>query len=323
MRELDLLSGCARKDLLDIDQQGDLFRPTSDDPQIIFNLAQPLSPGWYELTLEAGAQQRLRPHIQFDFGIGFHTIFSAVLTRSGATRYKCAVRLHQTVRRLRLDLPKSSSDVHLRRFVVRRVSGGALVALLMRKAIRAFTTKPVAFVQSIPFLLRSLGKSHFVNFRGTSLSIGETGYKGWIQRHDYIESRDRQELLCELDGISDKPLISVIMPVYNPPVRFLDQAIASVVNQVYENWQLCIADDHSTDPAIKACLEKWRRRDSRIEVCYRQENGHISEASNSAFALAKGSWVAMVDHDDILRPHALAEVALAIAPAARLPDHLL
>src|SRR5690606_11285231 len=67
-------------------------------------------------------------------------------------------------------------------------------------------------------------------------------------------------------------------------------------------------------------LAAYAAKDARIKVAFRKENGHISEATNSAFELASGSWIALMDHDDILRPHALAEVALEIAkhPQAEL-----
>ena len=108
------------------------------------------------------------------------------------------------------------------------------------------------------------------------------------------------------------PLISVVMPVYNPPVKLLCEAIESVLSQTYENWELCIADDCSTKGYVKSILEKYQRKDKRIKVVFRKENGHISEASNSAIKIAEGEWVALLDHDDLLAPHALFCVVDAI-----------
>ncbi len=102
------------------------------------------------------------------------------------------------------------------------------------------------------------------------------------------------------------------MPVYNTPKRSPREAIESVRNQIYDNWQLCIADDFSTMPHVRKILAEYASRDSRIKVLYRTRNGHISEATNSVFELADGEWIALLDHDDVLRPHALAEMALEI-----------
>ena len=110
----------------------------------------------------------------------------------------------------------------------------------------------------------------------------------------------------------EPPLISIIMPVYNTPEPYLRSAIDSVLAQVYENWELCIADDASSDGHVRGILEEYASKDSRIKLCFRRENGHISAASNSALSLATGDYMALLDHDDELAPHALAAVALEI-----------
>jgi O-antigen biosynthesis protein len=106
----------------------------------------------------------------------------------------------------------------------------------------------------------------------------------------------------------NQPLVSIIMPTYNSPLNFLAQAIESVQAQVYPHWQLCIADDASSDKRVQAFLEDAAAKDSRISVVLRGQNGHISESSNSALAIAKGEWVALLDHDDLLHPLALYEL---------------
>jgi len=105
------------------------------------------------------------------------------------------------------------------------------------------------------------------------------------------------------------PLLSVVMPVYNTPEGFLRAAVASVQRQVYPHWELCIADDASTEPHVRCVLENLAATDGRIRVEYRPHNGHIAEASNSALRLARGEFVALLDHDDALYPHALYLVA--------------
>ena len=113
------------------------------------------------------------------------------------------------------------------------------------------------------------------------------------------------------------PLISVLMPVYNPAPLFLDEAIASVRAQSYPAWELCIADDASTDPAVSACLQRHAAEDDRIRLVRRSANGHISAATNSALEVARGQWCAFMDHDDLLHRHALARMFLAIGTNPR------
>ncbi len=105
-----------------------------------------------------------------------------------------------------------------------------------------------------------------------------------------------------------KPLISILMPVYNPPVKYLKMAIESVLEQIYGNWELCISDDNSSDPEIRELLEVYRIQDNRIKVTYRDTNGHISINSNSALALANGEFIALLDHDDLLTTDALFQI---------------
>ena len=137
-------------------------------------------------------------------------------------------------------------------------------------------------------------------------------YYNWIKIHDEITPQIRQDLNRKMAALSRKPLISVLMPVYNTKPEWLTQAIESVRNQIYPHWELCIADDCSTDPRIRRLLEKHAAMDPRIKVIFRDSNGHISAASNSALALVKGDFVALLDHDDKLPEHALCAVAEAI-----------
>lgn len=133
---------------------------------------------------------------------------------------------------------------------------------------------------------------------------GVNGYEEWVKRYDTLDDRQRELMKSNIQKM-DSPLISVLMPVYNPEPAWLAAAIESVKNQVYPNWELCIADDASTDPRVKRLLNQCAESDDRIKVVYREQNGHISEASNSALAVATGKWIALLDHDDLLAATAL------------------
>jgi glycosyltransferase involved in cell wall biosynthesis len=82
-----------------------------------------------------------------------------------------------------------------------------------------------------------------------------------------------------------------------------------VLDQVYPFWELCIADDCSTDPHVQDVLNQYAKKDSRIKIIYRDINGHISAATNSAISLAKGEFICLMDNDDEIAPHALFEFA--------------
>ena len=138
-------------------------------------------------------------------------------------------------------------------------------------------------------------------------------YEAWLQVNTWNEKRERH-LRQRLHTFKDAlPRISVVVPVYNPDAEFLTKMIASVTNQVYENWELCLADDCSSDPSVLQVLRDAECLDSRIRVVYRTENSGISEATNAAATIATGEFLAFMDHDDELTPDALAEIALYIA----------
>lgn len=112
--------------------------------------------------------------------------------------------------------------------------------------------------------------------------------------------------------LKNKPLISFIIPVYNIEKEFLVDCLNSILMQTYQNFEICIADDNSTNKETLATLKEYEQKDKRIKVIYRKENGHISKATNSALEITSGEYIALMDDDDILASNALYEIALAI-----------
>lgn len=144
-----------------------------------------------------------------------------------------------------------------------------------------------------------------------SKSSGDELYQRWLVKNSprKADFRSKAEVIKVL---SYQPLISIIMPVFNTPDDFLRQAMDSVLDQIYPNWQLCIADDASTASNVMVTLEEYASKDDRIKILYRRENGHISASSNSALELATGEFITLFDHDDLLTPDALYEVVLML-----------
>ena len=136
-------------------------------------------------------------------------------------------------------------------------------------------------------------------------------YRQWVQECDTLNDAAREAIRDRIASLKNPPLISVIMPTFNTRAEWLVEAIESVQNQLYPHWELCIADDASTHEHVRQILESYRLSDARIHVVYRESTGHISLASNSAIALARGTYIALLDHDDVLAGQALAYVALA------------
>lgn len=124
--------------------------------------------------------------------------------------------------------------------------------------------------------------------------------------HKWIEDNEKFVLINEKE-LAYKPLISFIVPVYNVSRKLLTECINSMLNQTYTNFEICLADDNSTNRETIETLKEYENKSDKIKVVYRKKNGHISACSNSALELAKGEFVALVDNDDIISKHALME----------------
>ncbi|QEP42043.1 glycosyltransferase [Ectothiorhodospiraceae bacterium BW-2] len=133
----------------------------------------------------------------------------------------------------------------------------------------------------------------------------------WLREFINKQQPSLQQI-SDLTAANATPKFSVIVPVYNTKADYLQQCIESVLAQVYPYWELCVADDASTDVATRTLLTRYQEVDNRIKVVFRTENGHISVASNSALQLATGDYMVLLDHDDQLTPDALYHLATVI-----------
>ncbi|MDF5715621.1 MAG: glycosyltransferase family 2 protein [Rhizonema sp. NSF051] len=163
-------------------------------------------------------------------------------------------------------------------------------------------------------LWQQQGTQRFLRYlyQRTAANIKERiTYQKWIANHRLT----KQNIALSEEQMQHwqlRPKFSVIIPVYNVQEQWLKRAIESVQNQIYPEWELCIADDASTKPYIRSILTEYSQQDSRIKVVFRTENGNISAASNSALELATGDYIALLDHDDELAIDALFENAKLI-----------
>lgn len=145
------------------------------------------------------------------------------------------------------------------------------------------------------------------------LLAGGGSYDEWVRRFDTLTPEETARLRAQAAARHWPVKLSIIMPVYNAPETYLRRAVQSIRAQIYPNWELCIAEDCSTAPHVKPLLQQLAGEDARIKLACRRANGGISQASNSALGLATGDYVALVDQDDELPPHALLLVAEKIA----------
>ncbi len=142
-------------------------------------------------------------------------------------------------------------------------------------------------------------------------------YVAW--RHN-VELPRRAAKAAAISSADRNVAFSILMPVYDSRAEHLIAALDSVLAQDYPHWELCIADDASTNAEVTTILTRYMNRDARIRVVRRQENGHIAAATNTALEMARHPWVALLDQDDVLTPDAL---CLVVEAMKKHPDGLL
>ncbi len=134
-------------------------------------------------------------------------------------------------------------------------------------------------------------------------------YADWISLR---EAKRKAEVAVGLAKLKTRPLISIVIPVYNTPEPVLKACLDSVLAQSYPHWEICAVDDCSPSAAVTQILNAYAQKDRRIQVRRLASNAGIARATNAAVELAKGELVGFLDHDDELTPDALAEMALRL-----------
>jgi glycosyltransferase involved in cell wall biosynthesis len=163
------------------------------------------------------------------------------------------------------------------------------------------------FLAKILQLLRVLTGTR----RHPFLSISSRAYERWIKKNIPSE-QETAEFKKKSRNFTYKPIIGIVIPVYNTERLWLEKAIESVLNQLYEKWELCLVNDGSTEGHVRETLENFNKMDKRIKVKHLKRNQGIARASNEALAMAAGEYIAFMDSDDELHPLSLFEVAVLL-----------
>lgn len=181
---------------------------------------------------------------------------------------------------------------------------------IVSKRGRSFIKKILAKVFKHMYIWMEDRKVYIVESGGRGVHFDDP-YTRWLERNLPTASKltfYKQEMRL----FKKNPLFSIVIPIYNPEPEHLTAAIDSVLNQVYTNWELCLADDCSTNPKVREILDGYVAMDKRIKVVYREKNGHISAASNSGLAIATGDYIVLMDQDDLITQDALYQNAKVI-----------
>lgn len=274
----------------------------------------PLKAGWYRLSIELEdiGGDWLEPMLYMDYGYGMHETWSIYLgfVRRGVRRHVGVVLFPFDVQRLRFDPASAPCRFRVEGFGLRRVGRIGAAWRMLRAVAKSRVTRGSGHRELMLDAWRKLrgpgGRHAFASWLHEQYvahgDIKAPTYERWLKLYD--QSRVPS-------GMPSGSLVSILLPTFNTPEKWLRRCLDSVLAQTYPHWELCICDDASTLPQVREVLEHYAARDSRIRIVWRESNGHISAASNSALAIAQGDWIALLDHDDELHPAALATVVEA------------
>jgi len=301
---------------LEWNAEANSWQSMGDDPHFYLESKDISKGAWCQLSLAVHSpHKRCNAKIYFDYGKGFNEQDTVSLRLKQGEINSCVLRMDGPLKAIRVDPMDCPGPFSIPLFKLTQTSESRAVTSMRRWLDRRRQTE--------------VGKGKF-NAGGKALKTqaelfeeywqafteanngDSASYEEWIDLVEKQSLPDPKEVKAALEQWQRKPLISIIMPVYNTPEEYLRQGIDSVLAQSYPNWELCIADDCSPQAHVKRVLQEYEQVDPRIRVVYRSENGHISRSSNSALEIAQGEYVALMDHDDQLPEHALYFVVEAL-----------
>lgn len=297
---------------------GFIWQATGEDPQFLLTRNLPL-PGWQmlEVALEHD-QPSIAVKLYLDTGEGFSEEQSIYLPLKSGRVTKRLFHVPMRLKALRFDPMATEGRFTLHHLRMAWLSPRFAHDRLAQRLVNMHHRWRGRSKAEVLPLLKQESREQGRHWRELALEHYEATFERRTVRNSYsqwLASRRQlgpHKMRRVIDKLPHQPLISILMPVYNPRIEWLRECLESVLAQVYTHWQLCIADDGSTDPQVGRVLAEYADRDSRIHVVTRERNGHICAASNTALEVANGEFVALLDHDDSFSPNALFHVVEAL-----------
>lgn len=281
------------------------YLSTGEDPYFQLDNSV-IRKGWYMVSLKIKIENQTKRQFcakfYLDTGQGFNEENSETLPYFSGQLVKRLVYLPEGVCKVRFDPLESKTEFSIQVLEFKKLFLGAHRKFINKK-LKAFDRSPSGSITE----RYETYKQYFVP------KTHQIDYQAWIEDIEKAELPSKDYIESSIQEFSFSPVFSVILPTYNGKVEHLEACLDSVLGQSYPFWELCIADDASTDHQVRDVLTAYAKKDDRIKLIFREQNGNISAASNSALSLAQGDFIVLLDHDDLLATHALYYVAEAIS----------
>lgn len=286
-----------------------------------FRLRLALLPGWYLVEIRVDlpmAHTLMRIDVETSPDAELHGQPLSLSLHSGRTRKRLIWIPH--VSELRLEFMQEASKIHFHHFRLKRVTSWFAKSRMLSKLAGHDPRHSQSRRKPSELAGEALWLAYCRLFEARETDTPVYTYDEWLKQVEPAAIPSVEVQRMSIASWTKRPKFSILTPTWNTPEAALRACLDSVIAQTYPDWEMCIADDASTQNQVRAVLQEYSARDARILIKYRSENGHISAASNTALSLATGDFVALLDHDDTLAPHALFSVGQALQhrPLAKL-----
>lgn len=300
--------------LTNVGQKEGIYAANDDDPYVTFNTNfEGYNAGFYGWSFYIFANTELigqQGKIYIDYGEGFSEENSISMFITSGLNER-VIFLERPPINIRFDPLEIQTEFSILDFEITTINEATIKHYFQKVLLK---DKQPLSNDDQPIL--ALYEQYQELILNPSQNVGK--YEKWIAVNElekdtlYYESKSLER------HFDTSILFSIIIPTYNTEEKYLRACVDSLLNQSFSNFEVCIADDCSTDMRVKQVLKEYEAQDERIKVVYRSKNGHISKASNSAIDIAIGRYLVLVDHDDTLSSNALYYCAKAIYDNADL-----
>ena len=292
--------------------QWNIFESAGSDPQILLvpkGKHYPTGPVELSLWMKTPSGNTTYFSLFYDLGRGFNTQDSFEIGYLNDKKSSVRFNLPNQTTGLRLDPCDDIGEIIFRNLEIRKISKLELLRDMIRSRNIRSINDVITLIKNGQRIIKSQGLSG-INERFKIK--GEENYSNWISLYDTLDDQSVESIKKSIFDFQYKPLISILLPVFNTPGVILRETLDSVLAQIYTNWELCVVDDHSNEPQVRPILEEYQNKFPQIYVQYRSINGHISRSSNDALQMAKGDFIVLMDHDDLIAPDALFHIVQAL-----------
>jgi glycosyltransferase involved in cell wall biosynthesis len=286
------------------------YRCSGIDPQCQFSIVKKAGRGWYEFEVDQIVKEGKikNAKLYLDSGIGYNETEVVNLPRNNGEKVNTLIYSPRQIRRIRFDPSENSfAVIEISNFFLRKLTASQLFRKIYNILAQSQGEISVAkcFAKSAYCVIKNDNEKIKNIFAAQIAKSDPFFYQNWIAKYDSFGGEEISQFKQLQTEFKYRPLVSVLLPTYNTPILWLKECINSVIEQVYDNWELCIADDNSTSQEIKKVIKAFSECDKRIKYIFRDQNGHIAISSNTALSLANGEFVCLLDHDDKLASLAL------------------